>query len=484
MSVKRARYDFAIVGAGPAGLEAAELAARHGQRVALFEAQRLGGTSLTSGSIPSKALIRAATLFAGIREVSRLQDAARPVPVANLKMIFARLGRIEQRIARYHSLARLTRLGIDVFFGHAHFLDRQTLASDTACVQFRHALIATGARPAPHGIPGLTDGSYLTSESVFDLQQLPEQLAVVGGGPLGCEFAQAFCRLGSTVTIVQNDAKFLPKEERDAAQILSQSMARDGVNIVLNTTVVGATVLPKGVRLETLRYNTHGQVTADHVLVSVGRVPNIAGLELEAAGIAFNATTGIAVDAYLRTSNARVYAAGDVCMTQMYTNVAEDTGRMAVRNALGRPRYRHTDLLVPWCTFTVPEVAHVGLQVWETPERGTPIHTYTAMMADVDRAITDLQDSGFVKLHVAEGTDRILGATVVAARASEMINEICVAMHGGVGLRALGDVLHTYPAQSAAIRQAALSFREPSGDTAARITPKRRHPARAARRRG
>jgi pyruvate/2-oxoglutarate dehydrogenase complex dihydrolipoamide dehydrogenase (E3) component len=455
------KCDLAVIGAGPAGLAAAVLAARSGSRVALFERQRLGGTSLNTGSVPSKALIRAATLFAGIREAARLHGPAQREPIADLAKIAARLRKIEERIAAYHSLARLARLGVDVHFGAARFIDPHTVASNGTHFRFRKALVATGAVAAPPGIPGLAAGSYVTSESVFALTQLPEQLAVVGGGPLGCELAQAFCRLGSQVTIIQDEAKFLPKEERDAAQILARAMARDGVNILLNTRVVGARPAGARMALETKNYKTRGTVIADRVLVSVGRVPNIAGLNLKAAGISADALNGIAVNDFLRTSNPNIYAAGDVCMSHKYTHVAETTGRMAVQNALQRQRLRYSGLTIPWCTFCEPEIAHVGLQAWEAREQSIPIKTYTTMMHDIDRAITDLQDHGFVKLHVMEGHDRILGATIVASRASEMINEVCVAMHNGVGLRRLGGVIHTYPSQAAAIRQAALSIDEP-----------------------
>ena len=397
------RYDFAVIGAGPAGLAAAILAARCGKRVALFERQRLGGTSLNRGSVPSKALIRSATLFAGIREATHLQGSGQSEPIADLAKIAARLRQIEERIGGYHSLARLTRLGVDVHFGAAHFTDPETIATDAARFRFRKALVATGAVPAPPGIPGLAAGCYETSESIFALTQLPAQLAVVGGGPLGCELAQAFCRLGSKVTIIQDEAKFLPREERDAAQILARAMARDGVNILLNTSVVGARTEGTRVVLETQNYKTRGTVAAECVLVSVGRVPNVDALNLKAAGIAFDQLKGIAVDDFLRTHNPNVYAAGDVCMSHKYTHVAESTGRMAAQNALLRQRLRCSELIIPWCTFCAPEIAHVGVQVWEAREKSIPVKTYTVMMQDIDRAITDRQDHGFVKLHVVEG---------------------------------------------------------------------------------
>jgi pyruvate/2-oxoglutarate dehydrogenase complex dihydrolipoamide dehydrogenase (E3) component len=456
------RYDFAVIGAGPAGLTAAVTAARAGKRVILFEAQRIGGTSLNTGSIPSKALIRSATLFAAMREVTRLRGSTADVPVADLARIAARLRKIEERIAGTFSLARLARSGVEVCFAAARFADRDTLVADSSYIRFGKAIVATGAMSAPPNISGLANDAFLTSETIFGLTQLPETLAVVGGGPLGCELAQAFCRLGSKVTIIQDEAEFLPREERDAAQILARAMARDGVSILLNTRVVGARRDATGLTLETQSYKTTGTVPANSVLVSVGRIPNVSGLNLDGAQVAYDPANGVAVDDFLRTSNANVFAAGDVCMPYKYTYVAERTARIAVQNALRRrPHLRYTALTIPWCTFCAPEVAHVGLQVWEARQRSIPIKTYTVIMQDVDRAITDREDNGFVKLHTAEGDDRILGATIVASHASEMINEVCVAMRSGVGLRSLAQVMHTYPAQSDAIRLAAMSLEDP-----------------------
>ena len=461
-AAKKRTYDcdIAVIGAGPAGLAAARLAASAGKRVVLFEGQRLGGTSLNSGSVPSKALIRSATLFAAVRETSRLLGSEAPSPVADLGRLATRLRRTEERVGSYNSLARLSRLGIEVRFAIAAFADRRTLIADGSYVRFDKAIVATGAVSALPQFPGLRR-RYVTSETIFDLTQLPGHLAVVGGGPLGCELAQAFCRLGSRVTIVQDEAKFLPREERDAAQILAQSMARDGVNILLNTRVISARLDAANVLLETQSYKTKSVVCADCVLVSVGRMPNMKSLHLEAADIVFDPVNGIKTDDFLQTSNPHVFAAGDVCMSHKYTHVAESTARIAANNALGGTAQRHSDLTIPWCTFCAPEIAHVGLQVWEARQQSIPIKTYTVMMHDIDRAITDRQDNGFVKLHVAEGKDQILGATIVASRASEMINEVCVAMHSGIGLRRLAKVIHTYPSQSAAIRSAALSLDDP-----------------------
>jgi len=456
------QYDLVVLGAGPAGIAAAELGANLGARVVLLESSRLGGTSVNTGSVPSKALVRSATLFAGMREAARLQQPAQPEPVADLRRLTERLRRIEGRISAYHSLARLQRAGIEVRFGAARFRDERSIEVNSHRLNFKYALVATGAEPTRPQIPGLTEGSYLTSETIFSLEELPRHLAVVGGGALGCELAQAFCRLGSEVTIVQNEAGFLPGEERDAAQTLALSMARDGVTIRLNTAVVAARKQRNTVLLETQNYERKAHVSANQVLVSIGRSPRVRDLGLEAAGIRFDTTAGIAVDAFLRTSNPRVYAAGDVCLSHRYTHVAERTARIAVANCIGSGRrQRHTALTIPWCTFCAPEIAHVCLQVWEARERRIPIRTFTMLMHDVDRAITDRQETGFVKLHVAGASDRILGATIVASRASEMINEVCVAMCTGIGLRALASVMHTYPSQSDAIRLAAQELQTP-----------------------
>jgi pyruvate/2-oxoglutarate dehydrogenase complex dihydrolipoamide dehydrogenase (E3) component len=452
-------YDLAVIGAGPAGLAAADTAARLGLSVALLERDRLGGNSLNAGSIPSKAIIRTAHLYAAMRDASEL-GAAQPTERApDFKAVMARMRRIRTRIAEYNSVERLQTNGITIFFGNTRFAGRQSLIVDDTKLRFRKALIATGARPRSPDIPGLDQLGYRTSATIFELETLPKRLAIVGGGPLGCELAQAFCRLGSHVTIAQNDPKFLPREERDAADLLSRSLARDGVEIRLNTTVVGARDQGGTKVLDTVNDGVRGLIPADEILLSIGRVPNVESLGLEVAGIACNSDHSIKVDDYLRTTNAKVYAAGDVCMPDKFTNAAQASARMAVRNAFQRTRRRRSHLTIPWCTFCDPEIAHVGLHVWEAKLSSIPVESFTIMMQDVDRAITDGQDDGFVKIHVKEGSDKILGATIVASRASEMINEIAIAMTAGLGMCDLAEVLHTYPAQSDAIKLAAMAYK-------------------------
>jgi pyruvate/2-oxoglutarate dehydrogenase complex dihydrolipoamide dehydrogenase (E3) component len=456
--VPRDVYDFAVLGAGPAGLSAAESAARLGFTVALIERNRIGGNSLNVGSVPSKSIIKTARVYAALREAEAFGAPIPSEPPLDFEKVMSRMRRIRTRISEHHSVDKLAALGIDVFFGDARFESADTFLIGRTELRFKKALVATGARPRSSDIPGLDDIGYRTSATIFEIKTLPRRLAVIGGGPLGCEMAQAFCRLGSHVAIVQNDPKFLPREERDAAEILSRSMARDGVEIRLNTTVVGAHAANGSKVLETINNNVKGDIQADEILLSIGRVPNVEELGLEMAGIAFDHEQGVKVDDFLRTTNSNVYAAGDVCMELKFTNAAQATGRMTVQNALCGGHERRSQLTIPWCTYCDPEIAHVGLHVWEARQESIPIKSFTVMMHDVDRAITDSSDAGFVKIHVAEDTDRILGATIVASRASELVNEMSVIMSAGIGMRDLANVVHTYPAESGAIMLAALSY--------------------------
>jgi pyruvate/2-oxoglutarate dehydrogenase complex dihydrolipoamide dehydrogenase (E3) component len=471
--VPRSTYDLAIVGAGPAGLAAAESAARHGFSVALIERDRLGGNSLNVGSVPSKAIIHAARVCGLLRDAEELGAPAPSMLAPEFGKVMARMRRIRTRISEYHSVHELAARGVEIFFGAARFEGTDRLSVGDAPVRFKKALVATGARPRAPDIPGLDRTGYRTSATIFQMATLPKRLAVIGGGPLGCELAQAFCRLGSHVIIVQNDPKFLPREERDAAEILSRSMARDGVEIHLNTTVVGARSERDAKILQTANNDVESEIRADEILLSIGRVPNVEALGLDAATVEFDTERGIKVDDFLRSTNPNVYAAGDACLELKFTNAAQFSARMAVQNALMQGEQRQSSAAMPWCTYCDPEIAHIGLHVWEARRQSIPIKSFTVMMHDVDRAITDGQDTGFVKIHIAEGSDRILGATIVATRASEMINEMAVVMNTGIGMKALAEVAHTYPAQSEAIMLAAQAYerefdkvarRAPSGD--------------------
>lgn len=460
------RYSLVVVGAGTAGLVAAHAAAALGARVALIERHLLGGDCLNVGCVPSKAIIRTARLYAEMRTAEQYGTQVPADLRVDFAAVMARMRGIRTRISRADSVRRLVAAGVDVFFGQACFAGTDAVTVDGARLRFRKALIATGARPDTPSIPGLVEAGYLTNENVFDLNELPRRLLVIGGGPLGCELAQAFCRFGAQTIISQNWPLFLPQEERDAAQLLSDAFARDGIQVRLNTRAVNVRVEGGQKLVELVSDDYHSTVAVDAILVGTGRLPNVEGLNLEAAGVDCDAATGVRVNDFLQTSNPRIYAAGDACLEHKFTHAADASARIVVQNALFLGRQRLSALTMPWCTYTDPEIAHVGLYVRQAHERGISVKTFTIPMHDVDRAIADDEETGFVKIHVKERTDRILGATIVARHAGEMINEITLAMVAGIGLRTLARVIHAYPTQAEAIKKAADAYNR------TRLTPR------------
>jgi pyruvate/2-oxoglutarate dehydrogenase complex dihydrolipoamide dehydrogenase (E3) component len=453
-----AKYNLVIIGAGPGGLTAARAAAALGAKVALIERDLIGGSCLSIGCVPSKALIRTARLYAEMRAAENFGGQVPGQISIGFATVMERMRRIQARLSRAESARRLSELGIDVYFGEARFAGSDSVAVAGQVLRFSKALVATGARPLTPPIPGLAETGYLTNENVFNLTECPASLLVVGGGPLGCELAQAFRRFGSRVIIAQDDPTFLPKEERDAAQILSDSLARDGVEIHLNTAVVSVHVQGAQKIVDLVCDGERFSVTVDEILAGIGRAPNVESMNLEAAGVRYDSAGGIQVDDFLRSSNRRIYAAGDVCLEDKFTHAAEASARIAVRNALFMGRSRLSALTIPWCTYTDPEIAHVGLYVRQARERAIPVRTFTILMHDVDRAVTDGEEEGFVKIHVKQGSDQILGATVVACHAGEMINGLSLAISSRIGLRRLARVIHTYPTQAEAIKMAADAY--------------------------
>src|SRR5258706_8051324 len=390
--------------------------------------------------------------------MAEIWGAQSPADVrVNFAAVMQRMRRIQARLSRVDSIDRLSAAGVDVFFGEARFTASDALRVDGTKLRFKKAMIATGARPDTPSIPGLVEAGFLTNKNVFDLTELPRRLLVIGGGPLGCELAQAFCRFGAQTTIVQAPPLFLPKEERDAAQLLSDAFARDGIEVRLNTEVARVRVEDSQKFVDLVSDDYKSTVAVDAILTGTGRLPNVEGLNLEAAGVDCDAA-GVRANDFLRTSNPRIYAAGDVCLEHQFTHTADASARIVVQNALFLGRRRLSALTIPWCTYTDPEIAHVGLYVREAREQDIPVKTFTIPMHDVDRAIADGEETGFVKVHVKERTDRILGATIVARHAGEMINEITLAMVAGIGLSTLARVIHAYPTQAEAIKKAADAY--------------------------
>ncbi len=459
-------YQLVIVGAGPAGIVAAREAAALGARVALIERHLIGGTCFNTGCIPSKTLIRTASVYAEMREAARYGAQAPGDIRVDFAAVMTRLRRIRSHLTATTSVRQLAAGGVDVFFGYTRFESVDSLSVNGQLLQFDKALIATGARPLIPDIPGLKQAGFLTNATVFDLTELPSRLLVIGGGPLGCELAQAFQRLGSRVTIVQDLPLFLEHEERDAAQTLSDAFARDGIEVRLNTRTTEVRVEGAEKWVDLVSADYHSTIRVDAILTGVGRRPNVQGLALEMAAVDYDEDSGITVDDHLRTSNPRIFAAGDVCLDAKYTDIAEESARIVVRNALLGGCEQLSKRVVPWCTYTDPEIAHVGMYVRQANVLGIPVKTFTVPMHQSDRAVTDSEESGFVKIHIRDGSDTILGATIVSRHAGDMINEITLAMVAGIGLRTLAKVIHAYPTKTEAIREAAMAYNR------TRITPR------------
>jgi pyruvate/2-oxoglutarate dehydrogenase complex dihydrolipoamide dehydrogenase (E3) component len=351
---------------------------------------------------------------------------------------------------------------VDVFFGDARFSGPQTVEVAGKSLRFRKAAIATGSRPAQLPIEGLEEASYLTNETVFSLTERPNRLAVIGGGYIGCELAQTFQRLGSNVVLLHKNSRILDKEDADAAEIVQQAFIREGMHLILSSKIKR---VQDKVAEKVIDYEINGQpqaVTVDQLLVGVGRSPNVEGLNLEAVGVKHDKKQGVIVNDFLQTSNPDIYAVGDVCMKWKFTHAADAAARIVIQNALfsilGIGRKKLSSLTMPWCTYTDPEVAHVGLSEQEAQDQGIEVDSFCIPLNKVDRALLDGEVAGFAKLHVKKGTDKILGATIVARHAGEMISEITLAITHKLGLQAIANTIHPYPTQAEVIRKAANEY--------------------------
>jgi pyruvate/2-oxoglutarate dehydrogenase complex dihydrolipoamide dehydrogenase (E3) component len=448
------RYNLVVIGAGTAGLVTAAGAAGLGARVALVEKHLLGGDCLNYGCVPSKALLAAARAAAAVRDAGRFGVRVPAGVTVDFPAVMERMRRLRAELSVHDSAERFRSLGVDVFLGPARFTGRDAVEVGGETLCFRKAVIATGARAAEPDVPGLKEAGYLTNETVFSLTERPRRLAVIGAGPIGCELAQGFARLGSAVTLIANHDRVLPREDPAASALVQRAMGDDGVHLLLEAAVT-RTERQGGEHV--LHVQTGGgahEVRADAVLVGVGRAPNVEGLGLEAAGVEYDAVAGVRVDDRLRTSNRAVFAAGDVCSRFKFTHAADAMARVVVRNALFLGRTRASALTIPWCTYTDPEVAHVGLYPEEAEAKGVAINTFVVPLDRVDRAVLEGDDGGFVKVHVRRGTGRIVGATVVARHAGEMIAEVALAMTAKLGMAALSETIHPYPTEAEALRKA------------------------------
>lgn len=435
--------DLLVVGGGPAGLVAAVGAAGLGARVALVERHLLGGDCLVSGCVPSKAILRAARAVHDVAQARRFGVDAEPR--VDFGRVMERLRTERAKIAHHDAAERFRGLGIDVHFGEGRFVGRRELEVGGQRIAFSRALIATGASPAVPPIPGLDPARVLTSESVWSLTELPQRLVVIGGGPIGCELAQSFRRLGAEVDLVAASERLLPRDEPDAAEVLAEALASEGVRLHLGATVAH---VAHGA-LHRLRVEGGAgavDLEADAILLAAGRAPNVGALDLDAAGVAFT-PRGVRVDDLLRTTNPRIYAAGDVASAWQFTHAADALARIVVQNALFFGRKRASALVVPWVTYTDPEVAHVGLTLDEARRAGHDPLVLREALAGNDRAVVDGADQGFAQLLVGRG-GRLIGATIVGRDAGDAIGELALAMTAGLRASDLSATIHPYPTRS------------------------------------
>jgi len=450
-------YNLVVIGAGTAGLISAIGCASLGGKVALVENRLMGGDCLNVGCVPSKCLIRSSRAAAEITSANRFGLTPHGIDSSAFHDVMERLRRIRADISHNDSAQRYSETGVHIFFGEASFRDSRCIAVGDTLLRFRKAIIATGSSPVHPKIPGLAEAGYRTNETIFDLTELPPRLAVIGGGPIGCELAQAFQRLGSEVTIIQRD-QFLPGSDTEASDIIEKTFEREGIRILPHSEPIRVEKTDRSKRIIVQTRNGEQTVESDEILIGAGRRPNVENLLLSAAGVDFDTIKGIWVNDFLRTTNPNVYAAGDVCMKWKFTHAADAAARIAVQNALFLGKKRLSSLNIPWCIYTDPEIAHVGLDGKEAGARHIDVVAFKVSMTEVDRAVTDSESEGFVKILIKKGTDRILGATIVAAHAGEFISEISVAMAAGAGLKTLADVIHPYPTQAEAIRRTAAAY--------------------------
>jgi pyruvate/2-oxoglutarate dehydrogenase complex dihydrolipoamide dehydrogenase (E3) component len=427
----------------------------------------MGGDCLNTGCVPSKALLaaaRAASVAASARG-----PAARGVPdFADFGAAMARMRRIRAEIAAHDSAARFRDLGVDVFLDEARFVARDAVEVGGARLRFARAVIATGARPAVPPIPGLSDAGYLTSENVFDLAELPPRLAVVGGGPIGCELAQAFARFGSRVVVIEREERLLPAEDPDVGEAIRSALSADGVELALGAMLVHVERTPSGSRLALDEPAGRRSVEADAILIAAGRSPNVAGLGLDAAGVELDDGGRIRVDDRLRTSNRRVYAAGDAVGGRQFTHLADAHARIVLRNALFPGRAKASALKVPECTFTDPEVARVGHTIASAAAAGLGARAFVQPFDAVDRSRLEGEERGFARVLVAEGSDAIFGATIVGSHAGELIAVVALAIESGVGLADLASIVWPYPTRAQVLGAVADQYQR------SRLTPRKR----------
>ena len=462
----KGRYHMVVIGGGAGGLVTAAACAGVGARVALIEEHLLGGDCLNFGCVPSKVLLSAAKVANTVRKASefgiRIDGVSEEELTSKVQIdfpkIMQRLRRRRADISKHDAAERFSKeLGIDVYLGRGAFTSPNTVEVNGKTLRFSRCCIATGGTPAIPKIEGLAKAPYFTNMTLFNLTELPRRIGVIGTGVVGVEMAQAFQRFGSQVTLFSRSSRILPKEDPEASAVVFESLKRDGLNFVSNARYRKVRTSPieegEDYPVVTVELERGEEYPFDALVVATGRKPNLMRVRLEKAGVKSHPGKGVLVDDYLRTSAKHIFAVGDVATKYQFTHIADFMARIVVRNSLFYGKSKFSDLIIPWCTYTDPELAHVGLYEGDLKARGIPFQTFTRYFKDVDRSVVEEKTSGFVKVHVKKGSDQILGATIVGEHAGEMISEVTLAMQSGTGLSKLANVIHPYPTAAEAIRQ-------------------------------
>ena len=466
-------YNVVVIGAGTAGLVTAAGTAGLGGRVALIERNLMGGDCLNFGCVPSKALISSARLIQKIRDAEKW-GLDHQQPQFAFEKIFDRMRARRAKIAPNDSQERFESLGVDVFRGEARFVSPHEIEVNGQKLRARNFVIATGSRAAIPEIEGINTIPYFTNETIFDeLKERPESMIVLGGGPIGCELAQTFRRFGVEMTILQRGDQLLPREDRDVAEFLERRLINEGVRIIKNADARSLATSDAGkVALEFLDRQS-GRIAertffTDALLIAIGRTPNFRRLDLKSAGVNVN-QSGMCVNDYLQTSQRDIYAAGDVIGPFLFTHMADAQARVIVRNILVPFQFLRQKMdysVVPWCTYTDPEVAHVGLGEKEAKQKDVDYDLFVVPLEDLDRAVVESEDAGFVKVLTARDSDKILGATMVGPHAGDLLHEFVLAMKAGIGLSTVASIIHAYPTFAELARKAGDKYNK------TRLTPR------------
>eukprot|EP01084_Bolivina_argentea_P102154 183055_1 len=461
------KYNMIAIGAGAAGLITAAGTAGLGGKTAIIEQHMFGGDCLNFGCVPSKAILRSAKVaYDAIIRGKEFGLQIDGTIKMNFQTVMERVRKIRSIISAHDACERFTKVyNMDVYIGHAEFVSQDTIKVGDNLLKFSRCVIATGAKASVPPIKGLKEVTYLTNQTIWNLTEQPKRFGVIGSGPIGCELAQAFALLGSEVIVLNRSKRVLNKEDVDAAEIVKKSMIECGVQFLTGLEFIEIKYNNKNkkeivVIVRDVETNKIIENIFDELLIATGRKPNVSNMNLEIAKVKYNKRKGIIVNDYLQTTNSSIYAAGDCCTRFQFTHMADAMARIVIRNALFFGRSKVSDLIIPWTTYTLPEIAHVGLYENDLNERKIDYDVIKIDLSHNDRAICDGENkyNGFVKVLCKKGTDTILGATIVSTNAGDQINEFTLAIQSNIGLGFLGSVIHSYPTVSEGIKHSGDAF--------------------------